>query len=89
MKIKIYSIPLCGECQEVKKYLDDHGIVYEDHDLHEIADLDTALATFAKRPEGLDELLAIHVGFQANDKVAPVIIVDGHWMTFKRLKRSL
>ncbi|MBM3858795.1 MAG: hypothetical protein FJ395_03990 [Verrucomicrobia bacterium] len=33
MKIKLYSRPLCGWCQEAKAYLKQRGLAYEDVDV--------------------------------------------------------
>jgi glutaredoxin-like YruB-family protein len=33
MKIKLYSRPLCGWCQEAKTYLKQRGLAYEDVDV--------------------------------------------------------
>ncbi len=33
MKIKLYSRPLCGWCQEAKAYLRQHELAYEDVDV--------------------------------------------------------
>ncbi|WP_096190089.1 arsenate reductase family protein [Evansella halocellulosilytica] len=30
MAVKLYQYPKCGTCRKAKKWLDDHGIAYED-----------------------------------------------------------
>jgi glutaredoxin 3 len=33
MKVKIYSTPSCGYCHAEKKFLEEHGIEFEDFDV--------------------------------------------------------
>lgn len=34
-EIVLYSAALCGDCQLLKQYMDEHGIVYENRDIRQ------------------------------------------------------
>lgn len=34
-KIIVYSAKLCGDCQNLKRFLDENGIAYETRDIHQ------------------------------------------------------
>jgi len=47
MKVEVFSQPTCPACNQLKEYLKQKGVTYEDHDI--TAD-----------PNALDELLRVH-----------------------------
>ena len=34
-EIVVYSAKMCGDCQELKAFLDKNGVQYENRDIHE------------------------------------------------------
>lgn len=36
--VKLYSARLCGDCQNLKRFMDEHGIAYELRDIRERAE---------------------------------------------------
>ena len=37
-KVTLYSAKLCGDCQNLKRFMDEHGIAYELRDIREHAE---------------------------------------------------
>ena len=57
-KITIYSATWCGFCHQAKKYLDDLGVKYDDHDV----DQDRKAAEEAVKKSGQRAIPVIDIG---------------------------
>ena len=82
----IYDIPLCGECQELKKKLTEQGKTFQNKPLKDYVMLENGLKRFAERADAkkLDEQLEVMAGFHMQRKTAPIMLVGGKYRDWKK-----